>query len=84
MKIVAGVMVCLLWALGCGEKPSAVLPEAEIEARVSRLLSQMTLAEKIGQMTLVDRNNVILDDIAALFVGGLLSPGGGYPYPNTP
>lgn len=51
--------------------------------RVEALLGQMTLAEKIGQLTLVEKNSITLDDVETYFIGGLLSGGGGYPNPNT-
>jgi beta-glucosidase len=44
----------------------------------------MTLEEKAGQMTLVEKNSIEPADIAALFIGGLLSGAGGSPRPNTP
>jgi len=59
-------------------------PDLPVEERVADLLARMTLADKIGQMTLVEKNSIISDDIAARGIGGLLSGGGGYPIPNTP
>jgi beta-glucosidase len=53
--------------------------DATVAARVEELLNRMTLAEKIGQMTLVEKNSIEPEDIAALGIGGLLSGGGGYP-----
>lgn len=55
-------------------------PNAPIEQRVSDLLSQMTLEEKIGQMvqterTLPNLNTVIRDN----FLGSVLSGGGSVP-----
>lgn len=58
-------------------------PEVPIEDRVEDLLARMTLAEKIGQMTLVEKNSIQEQDITDRFIGGLLS-GGGYPRLNTP
>lgn len=55
-----------------------------VQNRVEDLLARMTLAEKIGQMTLVEKNSIREEDITAKFIGGLLSGGGGYPTPNTP
>ena len=55
-----------------------------IETQVSDLLSQMTLAEKIGQMTQPEKNSVRPGDVAALGLGSVLSGGGGNPTPNTP
>ncbi len=59
---------------------NATLP---VEDRVNDLLSRMTLAEKIGQMTQVEKNSIKLNDIDGLFIGSLLSGGGGYPPENT-
>ena len=55
-----------------------------VEERVEDLLARMTLEEKIGQMTLVEKNSILPSDITDRFIGGLLSGGGGYPVPNTP
>ena len=59
----------------------ASLPTA---ARVEDLLSRMTLADKIGQMTQVEKNSILPEDIAYLGIGSLLSGGGGSPAENTP
>lgn len=68
-----------------GGRPLPYLdPALPISERTDDLLSRMTLAEKIGQMTLVEKNSINPADIAPLAIGGLLSGGGGYPTPNTP
>jgi beta-glucosidase len=54
------------------------------EERADDLLARMTIDEKIGQMTLVEKNSINPDDITGLFIGGLLSGGGGSPGSNTP
>ncbi|MEI5907065.1 glycoside hydrolase family 3 N-terminal domain-containing protein [Bacillus spongiae] len=60
-------------------------PNASVPERVSDLLSKMTLEEKIGQMTQVDRNFLRSEeDIAKYYLGSLLSGGGSSPAPNTP
>lgn len=64
--------------------PQYMDPEAAIQDRVEGLLARMTLAEKIGQMTLVEKNSIKDKDITDKFIGGLLSGGGGYPSRNTP
>jgi beta-glucosidase len=56
-----------------------------VDDRVNDLLSRMTLAEKIGQMTQAER--LALDapsDIATYGLGSILSGGGSTPTPNTP
>ena len=56
-----------------------------IETRVEDLLEQMTLEEKIGQMTLVEKNSLKkTEDIATYGIGALLSGAGGKPDDNTP
>jgi len=57
-----------------------------MEDRVEDLLSRMTLDEKIGQMTQVDRSAIDdrVEDIARYGLGSILSGGGSTPTPNTP
>ncbi len=59
-------------------------PSAAVEERVDDLLGRMSLAEKVGQMTLAEKNSLTLADTSKLFIGGVLSGGGGYPVTNTP
>jgi beta-glucosidase len=54
-----------------------------VAARVDDLLARMTLAEKIGQMTQVERASLAPADVTTYFIGGLLSGGGSAPAPNT-
>lgn len=44
----------------------------------------MTLAEKIGQMTQVEKNSITPEEVGAYFIGSVLSGGGGFPPDNTP
>jgi beta-glucosidase len=59
-------------------------PALSIDARVEDLLDRMTLADKIGQMTQVEKDSILPEDIAYLGIGSLLSGGGGSPAENTP
>ncbi|HET9658082.1 MAG TPA: glycoside hydrolase family 3 N-terminal domain-containing protein [Kineosporiaceae bacterium] len=61
-------------------------PRLPIEARVADLLSRMTPAEKIGQMTQAERARAVSDPtlVASQNLGSLLSGGGSTPTPNTP
>lgn len=54
------------------------------EAAIDALVQQMTLAEKVGQMTQVEKNSIPVEDVATYFIGSVLSGGGGNPQPNTP
>jgi beta-glucosidase len=56
----------------------------EIKTCVEQLLQGMTLAEKAGQMTQVEKNSITPADVAAYGIGSVLSGGGGNPSPNTP
>ncbi|KOX23715.1 beta-glucosidase [Saccharothrix sp. NRRL B-16348] len=58
---------------------------AQADPRVEQLLARMSLDDKVGQMTQVDRG--ALDstaDLATYRIGSLLSGGGSAPTPNTP
>lgn len=59
-------------------------PALPAAVRADDLLQQMTLAEKIGQMTLVEKNSIARDHIARLGIGALFSGGGGSPPGNRP
>ncbi|MFN3699381.1 MAG: glycoside hydrolase family 3 N-terminal domain-containing protein, partial [Dictyoglomus sp.] len=59
--------------------------EETIDERVERLLSQMTLEEKVGQMTQVDSSYIRdLQDIKRYFIGSVLSGGNSGPSNPTP
>ncbi len=80
--------------LACGDEPSLgggpppdgpPDPTAAIVARVADLLGRMTLDEKIGQMTQIDRKYLAAEsDIATYGLGSVISGGGSTPDPNTP
>ncbi|HLE14938.1 MAG TPA: glycoside hydrolase family 3 N-terminal domain-containing protein [Anaerolineales bacterium] len=55
-----------------------------IPERVAELLTRMTLEEKIGQMTQVEKNSLTPEAVKQFFIGSVLSGGGGYPANNTP
>ena len=61
-------------------------PNLPVPQRVSDLLSRMTLAEKIGQMTQTERYQVYGDatPITTYGLGSILSGGGSTPTDNTP
>ena len=53
------------------------------EARVADLLARMTLEEKIGQMTLVEKGSIDPAGVRRHAIGAILSGGGGYPSGNN-
>jgi beta-glucosidase len=61
-------------------------PSLPVAQRVDDLLSRMTLAEKIGQMTQAERGSIDADTskITTDLLGSVLSGGGSVPTPNTP
>jgi beta-glucosidase len=67
-------------------EPSAPYLDAStpVDQRVEDLLSRMTLAEKVGQMTQVEKNSILPEHITMVGIGSLLSGGGGAPDENTP
>jgi beta-glucosidase len=61
-------------------------PRLSTSRRVADLLSRMTLAEKVGQMTQAERADVIGDPslVTTYALGSVLSGGGSVPAQNTP
>ena len=54
-----------------------------VSSRVEALLSRMTLAEKIGQMTQVEKGSITPAEVKLFLIGSVLSGGGGSPSKNT-
>ncbi len=88
LALVLGISLIFFWK---GDKISR--PDVDprykdsslsIEERISNLLSQMTLDEKIGQMALVEKNSIHnRKDVYLYGLGGILSGAGGKPADNT-
>src|SRR5688572_5396291 len=58
-------------------------PALPIDERVADLLGRMSLAEKIGQMTLIERGSITPEAVGQYYLGAVLSGGGGYPPSNN-
>ncbi|KAF3955220.1 hypothetical protein CMV_019534, partial [Castanea mollissima] len=58
-------------------------PNQPVEARVRDLLSRMTLKEKAGQMTQIERRVATPDAIKDLSIGSILSGGGSRPFDDN-
>ncbi|OMO77085.1 hypothetical protein COLO4_25348 [Corchorus olitorius] len=54
-------------------------PKQPVGARIKDLMSRMTLAEKIGQMTQIERSVATPDVMKKYFIGSVLSGGGSVP-----
>jgi beta-glucosidase len=84
------VNIFLLLVLLCSISPIShsqvyLDPKADPNSRAKDLLRIMTLEEKIGQMTQVERGFRNVDSLVkASFLGSVLSGGGSVPSPNTP
>ncbi|CAD6248194.1 unnamed protein product [Miscanthus lutarioriparius] len=59
-------------------------PKQPLNARVDDLLRRMTLAEKIGQMSQIDRENATAGVIRKYFIGSVLRGGGSVPAAGAP
>ncbi|CAH8267731.1 unnamed protein product [Arabidopsis lyrata] len=57
--------------------------DAPVEARVKDLLSRMTLPEKIGQMTQIERVVTTYPVITDYFIGSVLNGGGSWPFEDA-
>ena len=55
-----------------------------VDELVADLLTEMTLAEKVGQMTLVENGSITPEQVSEFFIGGVLSGGNGAPSRNAP
>lgn len=58
-------------------------PKQPLGARIKDLLSRMTLAEKIGQMTQIDRTVASTNVMKDYMIGSVLSGGGSVPAPQA-
>ncbi|KAK4409149.1 Beta-glucosidase BoGH3B [Sesamum angolense] len=58
-------------------------PKQPLDVRIEDLIRRMTLEEKIGQMTMIDRKVASADIVKEYFIGALLSGGGSVPAPKA-
>ena len=74
-----GSLISLLCTFSCKESNLGK------EKFINNILGQMTLDEKVGQMTQVDKRMLDKEeDISTYFLGSILSGGGAVPKKNTP
>ncbi|CAL4935963.1 unnamed protein product [Urochloa decumbens] len=81
-KITLVLIFCLV-SLGRAECLKYKDPRQPVAARVRDLLARMTLAEKIGQMSQVERENITGEILAKHFIGSVLSAAGSVPAPRA-
>ncbi|XP_019197775.1 PREDICTED: uncharacterized protein LOC109191619 [Ipomoea nil] len=58
-------------------------PNRSMTSRIRDLMGRMTLAEKIGQMTQIDQENLTAVIVLDYGLGSVLSGGGGWPRPEA-
>ncbi|KAK1644054.1 hypothetical protein QYE76_061859 [Lolium multiflorum] len=76
------VTFCLL-VLGRAEYLKYKDPKQSLAVRIKDLLGRMTLAEKIGQMTQIEREVATTEAMSKYFIGSVLSGGGSVPAPQA-
>lgn len=54
------------------------------DGTIETLIAEMTIAEKVGQMTQVSNDSISPAEVADLAIGSVLSGGNGNPTPNNP
>lgn len=77
------LFLCCWVAVGGTEYLKYKDPKQPLNVRINDLLSRMTLAEKIGQMSQIARENATAEVINKYFIGSVLSGGGSVPAPKA-
>lgn len=58
---------------------SAVAADRKLEARIDRILADMTLRQKIGQMTQAEIKSITPEEVRTYYIGSVLNGGGSWP-----
>lgn len=74
-----GVAILLAFSVANAEYLKYKDPKQPLGARIKDLMSRMTLEEKIGQMTQIERSVASADVMKQYFIGSVLSGGGSVP-----
>jgi beta-glucosidase len=56
--------------------------DASLDARVKNIVSGMTLAQKVGQMTQAEIKSITPDEVRQYYIGSVLNGGGSWPQMN--
>ncbi|KAL6521238.1 hypothetical protein OROGR_017807 [Orobanche gracilis] len=80
-SFLVSILLCCCWIWLSNAKPSNIYqdPTKPVSDRVKNLLSMMTLKEKIGQMTQIERSVASRDVLKKYYIGSVLSGGGSVP-----
>jgi len=93
-RLIIGLVICLITAacanltVSTSDKTNTTRSQdisssdASIETRVSELLAEMTLDEKVGQMTQIVKESIGENVVTDYYLGSVLNGGGGHPYIN--
>ncbi|KAF7030965.1 hypothetical protein CFC21_042384 [Triticum aestivum] len=76
------LLLCFAWT-GDAEYMKYKDPKQPVNTRIKDLIGRMTLAEKIGQMTQIERSVASADVMKNYFIGSILSGGGSVPAPQA-
>ncbi|KAK7272947.1 hypothetical protein RIF29_13992 [Crotalaria pallida] len=87
---IVGFVIILMMLLSCMVSLSEAAehlkykdPKVGVNARIKDLMKRMTLEEKIGQMTQIERSVATPDVMKKYFIGSVLSGGGSVPAPKA-
>ena len=58
---------------------SAIATDRKLEARIDRILADMTLRQKIGQMTQAEIKSITPEEVRTYYIGSVLNGGGSWP-----
>jgi beta-glucosidase len=56
--------------------------DAKLEARARAIVAQMSLAQKIGQMTQAEIKSITPAEVKQFYIGSVLNGGGSWPHGN--
>ncbi|XP_072990371.1 uncharacterized protein [Typha latifolia] len=77
------LLLCCFTAMGEAEYLKYKDPKQPLNVRINDLVNRMTLAEKIGQMSQIERENATAGVMQKYFIGSVLSGGGSVPSPQA-
>ncbi|XP_027344445.1 uncharacterized protein LOC113856681 [Abrus precatorius] len=83
IPFVGVLLLCCLVSLSEAEYLKYKDPKVPLDERISDLMKRMSLEEKIGQMTQIERTVATPEVIKKYFIGSVLSGGGSVPAPKA-
>lgn len=83
IPILGFLLLCFLISSSQAEYIKYKDPKVSLNRRIKDLMNRMTLEEKIGQMTQLERSVATPDAMKKYFIGSVLSGGGSVPAPKA-